>query len=214
MQGTIYKITNKINNKCYIGQTIQPVEQRWKKHLENIGTNQAYAIHRAIEKYGIENFSFEIVEECDYKILNQREIYWINYFNSYEDGYNLTRGGQGNRKYDYDLIIQTYLNNPQLSCAELSKQFKISYHTICHILIANEIPHNSFGCGSEYSKKKVKQLDKKTNQIIQEFMTQKDAAIYIKNIGKSTASLDTISGHIGEVCKGKIKTAYGFKWIY
>ena len=214
MLGYIYKITNQINQKCYIGQTIQSVQTRWTKHINSIGTEKEYAIHKAIKKYGINNFIFEIIEQCDANLLNEKEIYWINYYNSYENGYNLTRGGQGNRKYNYDLIIQTFLNNPNLSCKQLSEQFHISEATICHILIANEIPHNSFGCGTEYNKKRVKQFDKKTNQFIQEFETQKDAAIYIQNIKKSSASLDTISGHIGEVCKGKFKSAYGFKWAY
>lgn len=49
-----------------------------------------------MRKYGIENFSFEIIEECKKEELNDKEKYWINYFNTFFNGYNLTTGGQGN----------------------------------------------------------------------------------------------------------------------
>ena len=56
----IYKITNLINDKKYVGQSIH-IDRRWKEHIYQ---NRNSAIHQAIEKYGIENFIFEIIEEC------------------------------------------------------------------------------------------------------------------------------------------------------
>ena len=92
----IYKITNKINNQCYIGQSLN-IEKRWNNH-KVASTNPSdssynYPLYRAFRKYGIDNFTFEILEECEQKFLNDREEYWINYFDSYKNGYNQTNGG-------------------------------------------------------------------------------------------------------------------------
>lgn len=95
MKKAIYKITNKINNKCYIGQSNNP-EYRWKQHVwrsrekKDIGKS---AIHDAIRQSGIENFSFEIIGWFD--DYNEKEKYYIQYYNSLvPNGYNLTPGGE------------------------------------------------------------------------------------------------------------------------
>ena len=92
----IYKITNKTNNKCYIGQSVN-IEKRWYNHkysYKNSNTKDYNStFHTALRKYGINNFSFEIIEECDIDSLNEREIYWIEFYNSYYRGYNETPGG-------------------------------------------------------------------------------------------------------------------------
>lgn len=128
----IYCYENQINSKKYIGQT-NNIERRKREHLsssynvKNDGYNSAF--HRAIRKYGIENFFFSILEECDEEKANEREQYWIQEKNSYIDnhGYNLTLGGDGNKKIskfseetikeiqtllqskvDYDIIVDKY----------------------------------------------------------------------------------------------------------
>ena len=100
----IYKITNKLNNKCYIGQSID-IENRWRQHIyESKTLRRGCQIHLAINKDGIDNFTFEVLEECllDKSILNEREKYWIKYYNSFSGGYNMTPGGQGEDNYQYD----------------------------------------------------------------------------------------------------------------
>ena len=98
MQG-IYIITNTQNNKSYIGQSIH-IAQRWTEHIyaakQFKKTNKHNKLYDAINKYGITNFQFSILEECiDSSVLDEREIYWIAYYDSYNNGYNSTRGGQG-----------------------------------------------------------------------------------------------------------------------
>lgn len=88
----IYKITNIQNNKVYIGQSIRPVEARFNRHI-NDAMNNALDTHfaRAIRKYGKENFIIETIDEAtSQEELNQREQYWIQFYNSIEDGYNET----------------------------------------------------------------------------------------------------------------------------
>lgn len=90
----IYKITNKVNNKCYIGQS-RRIQERWIKHLSNVNTEKYYyKIYKAFKKYGIENFSFEVIEECKEEELSLKEKYWIKFYDSYYNGYNMTEGGE------------------------------------------------------------------------------------------------------------------------
>ena len=88
----IYKITNIQNNKVYIGQTVRPIEQRFKRHLTD-ALNNILDTHfaRAIRKYGKENFIIEQIDEAQTQDeLNQKEQYWIKYYNSVNEGYNET----------------------------------------------------------------------------------------------------------------------------
>ena len=85
----IYKITNTINNKCYIGQTIKSAEDRWKEdqshafgtHINDINKT----LYQAIRKYGLENFTFEVLQDNieTFEQLDKAEIYWIDYYNSF-----------------------------------------------------------------------------------------------------------------------------------
>lgn len=90
----IYKITNKINGKCYVGQSIH-IKKRFQEHIKSKFDTP---LCKAFKKYGIENFDFEIIEECKKQELNEKEIYYIKIFHSCVDehGYNLTYGGDGN----------------------------------------------------------------------------------------------------------------------
>ena len=92
----IYKITNLLNGKCYVGQSID-IEKRWAEHksIYNHPRCSNYHIYRAFRKYGIENFSFSVIEECEQSLLNEREKFWIQHYNSFECGYNMTVGGDG-----------------------------------------------------------------------------------------------------------------------
>ena len=88
----IYKITNIQNNKVYIGQTIRPIEQRFKRHISD-ALNNILDTHfaRAIKKYGKENFIIEQIDTAQtQEELNQKEQYWIQYYNSVNEGYNET----------------------------------------------------------------------------------------------------------------------------
>ena len=87
----IYKITNNINGKVYIGQS-NNIQRRFSEH-RNRGATSRIPIDIAIQRYGKENFNFEIIEECSIEQLNQKETYWITYFNSIENGYNCSVGG-------------------------------------------------------------------------------------------------------------------------
>lgn len=87
----IYKITNLLNNKMYIGQS-NNIQRRFSEHCYK-GVKSRIVLDSAIKKYGKDNFSFEVLEECSKELLNERETYWIEFYNSVETGYNLSYGG-------------------------------------------------------------------------------------------------------------------------
>lgn len=90
----IYKYQNKLNGKIYIGQS-QDIERRYQQHIYDAKNRpeRGCGVDLAIKKYGIENFDFEVIEECPTSQLDERERYWIAYYDSYHNGYNRTPGG-------------------------------------------------------------------------------------------------------------------------
>src|SRR5208283_474100 len=92
----IYKITNSINNKAYVGQSQTSLEERWNHHksdAKRIGFNTHF--YKAIRKYGTDCWKFDILEEIDdIELLNEAEKKWIEYYDTFNNGYNSTNGGE------------------------------------------------------------------------------------------------------------------------
>lgn len=143
MRGFIYKITNNVNNKIYIGQTIQDVKERFYQHCATKCSQAVLdmAIHKAIIKYGKHNFTLEVIEELDSSDLNDRERYWIQYYDSYKNGYNSTIGGQDGAKpykgLDSEPIIKEYLSGKSLR--NIGAQFNVDKQTIKVLLTRHNI---------------------------------------------------------------------------
>ena len=129
--GYIYKITNDVNNKIYIGQTINSLKHRFKEHLnDNRQDNNKF--HNAIKKYGKEHFQIELIEECPNEQLNNREQYWIQYYDSVNNGYNTTWGGSCGKHYNRDTIL--WLWNQKLNVMKISEQIGIDRGLLVNIL--------------------------------------------------------------------------------
>lgn len=133
MKGIIYKITNKVNGKSYIGQTRYTIEFRWRQHIHK--KDNTY-FHNAIKKYGVDNFIVEKLEECNIEDLNEREIYYIAKYNTFKDGYNSTIGGDGNRTLllddKYEEISALYLSG--FSSNKIATLYKVDKASIVKIL--------------------------------------------------------------------------------
>ena len=99
--GYIYKITNTKNNKVYIGQTTRTIVERYEEHLNHASNSVNRHLYDAMNHYGAESFIVESLEECEDTKLSDREIYWINHYNSNDGsfGYNMTSGGEGGNTY-------------------------------------------------------------------------------------------------------------------
>lgn len=203
--GSIYKITNKINGKVYIGQTSRPLKDRWNQHKNDIYKFDS-AIYLAIRKYGIDNFTCEEIESCEDKDLNEKEIYWIKYYNSYinatnSNGYNMTLGGRGSRKVTDEELL--YLWNKGLTVTKISQELGMQvnyvYTRIANIVPAEEITLRRY----KTHEKQIKQLDL-NNNLIKIWNSLTEAA---KGVGGSPSN-------ISAVCYGNRKSAYGYKWEY
>lgn len=136
--GIIYKITNLLNGKVYIGQTIQSLEHRFSQHKHKTSSSP---IHLAIKKYGHKNFIIEELEKCSVGILDEREIFYIEQYKSYykKFGYNISRGGQQCRLLPYKLSKEQIhemflLEQKGVSHTELGKLFHINRKTVSIIL--------------------------------------------------------------------------------
>lgn len=138
--GKIYKYTNLINGKIYIGQTKQTLEQRDYKHQTQLNDNTYF--HRAIKKYGRKNFSLELIEDnIPFNELDKKEKYYISYFESFYTtgkGYNLTEGGQwgsGTQKITtlQSSCIKNLIQESTMTFAEIAFQFGVTIYCISDI---------------------------------------------------------------------------------
>jgi group I intron endonuclease len=208
--GYIYTITNKTDNKTYVGQTIRELETRWKDHLKN-NSNCRY-LKSAINKYGVENFMFKLVCITFDNQLDDMEIQYIEKYNCLvPNGYNLRLGGNSGRhnaetkQKISDTLKIRYQNGlipprPQLGVphseitkkkiSECLKGRRLSQETINKRIISRR-------------KNKIIQFDIEGNRL-NSFDSCKEAAEYI---GISLNSINLC-------CIGKAKTAKGFIWIY
>lgn len=126
-QGYIYKITNDFNDKIYIGQTARDIETRFAEHCAE--TRGHSRLHNAIQKYGWQHFKVEEIECVPLNQLDEREIYWIKYYDSTneEKGYNISRGGFNSNFHprDYKQVIIKENNisfDSKEECARLISQ--------------------------------------------------------------------------------------------
>lgn len=102
----IYKITNIVSGKSYIGQTIMSIQDRMNKHYSHAKVATTGTDY-AIQKYGRENFKVEQICECAEANLDDLERYYIQYYDTYNNGYNLTIGGQ-------DVSTKLFLDEAQI----------------------------------------------------------------------------------------------------
>jgi len=97
----IYCITNLVNGKKYIGQTVVGIKTRWQKHMTSTRCNSNQAIHCAIRKHGVDNFTIEEIDTADtHELLDEAETAWIAHYDTFlGEGYNMTSGGGGKSGY-------------------------------------------------------------------------------------------------------------------
>ena len=203
--GYIYKITCKDTNKIYVGKSESSVETRWKEHcraafLPSHG-DYNFPFHRAIRKYGIDNFIVETIDKTDdSEEIKEKEKYWINFYNSYYQGYNATLGGDGQSKYNYDDIVNYYLTHNN-SMVETCKYFQIYDQVVYAALKSKEIDYKNL----------LKRNTPKRN---------KNEKIFCVELNKTFNSMTEIDNYFNKVVhpnirrclNGITKKAYGYTW--
>ena len=208
--GYIYKIENQINHKVYIGQTIKSLNKRFNQHKNNYTKPYFSQIHlyRAFKKYGIANFSFEKIERVNDENLDEREKYWIAYYNSYENGYNSTLGGRDIElyKWDYEQIKKLY--DEYRSARKVAKIIGCDHSTIDNII--NKMNWPRYSVSSQRLHRIV--LTKEDTEYI--FSSLEEAANWLieNKITKST-SVRNVRQQLSN-SKAKSKKYYGFQIEY
>ncbi len=200
----IYKITNDINNKIYVGKTNGSIKRRFQEHCRDAfrRTEENRPLYAAMRKYGIEHFHIEQIEETDEPEV--REKFWIEKLKSFKYGYNATLGGDGRPYLDYDLIYKTYLIEKTIAgTAKITGYDKSSVSSVLkniYKISSETILQNT----KEQVGSCVGMFDKDTKELLKTFSSTHEAG---KFLGKSHQ-------HIQEVCKNKRKSAYGYFWKY
>lgn len=243
----IYLITNKLNGKSYVGQSID-IKTRWSSHKSRSQSftehHDNMIIHAAMQKYGIENFSFEVLEECSPQQLDEREKYWIAKLNTITpDGYNILPGGQGLERQTVKeyyckkcgkLITRYGASGLCLSCVQLKVE-RPSKEELYKILIDTEGNFTAIGrkfgvtdnairkwCdsyglprhSSDYKKSKAPKQFYKRAVHQIDIATGNIIATYESANEAARAVGKSKGNHIIEVCQGKNNSAYGYNWEY
>lgn len=209
--GFIYKITNKINNKIYIGQTRFTIQQRFKQHIyEAKNQKDNFPLHLAIYKYGIQNFQIEKIEQVQDSLLNEREIYWIKTLNSYikdGNGYNCTLGGEGNSIINTTKVFNLWDNG--LSIQEICNELNHDRSSIRKILQSYKnysIQESNLRGDKIQSKNRFKQ--------IKQYSLQGKYLNTFYNMYEAERQTKISSKNIWGAVNHKQKTAGGYQWRF
>lgn len=201
----IYKIINKINGKIYIGKTCRDIETRWAEHCSRANSDDKYYLHNAINKYGKESFTIEEIDKAKTEEeINKLERYWIDFYNSVDKnyGYNLTTGGDGQQKYNWNEFRALW--DSGYSIKEIASIYNCGRDTVGQAL--KDYGNYSYKESLQRSsamKKSVKQYDK-NKQLITIYQSIQEAA---DNVGCSVAS-------ISNCLKNKTYITCGYFWTY
>lgn len=217
--GYIYKIVNDINDKIYIGLTVNTLKYRFNQHKTKSkrGNEDLYVDMR---RYGVEHFQIFLIEECDNNLLAEREKFWISTYNTYQNGYNNSLGGEGAPTiYNHDAILKC-LSEYKYNCKEIAQQFNCSLSVVYNIAHTNHIDLEICHHKNIYEKlknnknsKSINQYDKNYN-FLQTFPSIAEAARWLFENQKCTTLNKGIKSHIRAVCNHQRDSAYGYIWKF
>ena len=202
--GFIYKITNKVNNKVYIGQTNRSLEIRWREHKSRAGCHYTSHLYSAMDKYGTDNFVFEGIEEATEELLDEREKFWISYYDSSnpQKGYNLTIGGQGKRNYSAEIIRNLW--DEGKSVGEIIQELGCDKSTVREALLGHE------GYSTHESLSRRKNIRKGVNK----YTLQGEFVAHYNSIIEAAENDESIATGISGCCRKAHAQAYGFQWRF
>lgn len=211
----IYKITNQETGKAYIGQSIC-IEHRWKTHIQSAKNpnNKDYnsEFYTDIRNMGVNNFCFDILEECQVTDLDKKEIYYISIFDTYKNGYNRTHGGSGQ---NYEDVIKTReLWDKGYSSAEITNELKICRETVRKYLqdYKNYSTKESYKRGYFNSEKAIQANKNLNTSTICQYTLD---GIFLKEFSSCAEvekTLGILAQSVSSCIKGEYFSAGGFRW--
>ena len=201
----IYKITNKVNNKIYIGQTRNQLKNRWRDHIGAARRGSLAPIHQAIRKYSAEQFKLEILEKCSsLEEMNQREIDLISFM---KPQYNIHHGGNSSFTEEHGKRVREAMMRPEVrkeilktstdpkTNKRLRKALKEKVHS------NKEVVKKMIQGGMQFAKK-IKAINIKTG---------KEMIFNAQRIAERELNIPNSS--IRKVLNGKLKQTHGFKFV-
>lgn len=210
----IYCITNQINGKQYVGKTTGSVTKRFKEHCSDSKKERCEKrpLYDAMNKYGIENFIVKELIQCEPDELDSYEKLFIEKLDTYHNGYNATKGGDGSILFDYKEIVKLYQEGKSMT--EVASLVHCCIDTVSKVIHMYKIPINKIISGSCKQPKAVIQLSKETEEELRTFNSIADAAHWLVDNGYAKTYSGGIRQKICNCCAGTQKTAYKFKWKY
>jgi len=211
MNGILYRIFNINSGKSYIGKTYSGYYNRLREHITDKDRHKDRPLYRALNKYGIDNFSAEILGEYAQGILEDKEIEAIQFYNSYSNGYNATVGGDGKR---YILITKEELQleySKSLTITSVAKHFNID-EGYCGRLFKNY----NIQLISRQELVENRQRDIIVVGMDKEFPSTKQCAEWLKSSGvvPDITKTKSIEQSISKVCRGVRSHYKGYKFEY
>ena len=199
--GFIYIIYNDINDKKYIGKTSHTVEYRFNLHKRDF-SHFNYPLYNAMRKHGTEHFYVEQLEECDDSALSEKEMYYINLYDTYRHGYNATLGGEGFRKYDYDEILSLWAEGYTIKA--------ISEMTGAHRDVVGRILGDC-GISKEDRKKCCYGANRKT---VAQYDLNGVLLSVFPSASEAARQTHLAQPNISMCCRNQHRTYGGFRWKY
>lgn len=199
--GIIYKATNKINGKEYIGQSKYSLNMRKKSHKKEMKYTSVY-FHNALKKYGFESFDWEVIEEVPNENLCEKEIYYIDKFNSFKNGYNLTTGG--------DISPMCF---PEIAkkCSETKKGTVFSEEHKRKISESNKGCNKPHFKGKKHSKESKNKISKSLSKNTYLVISPKNQKLIIKNLSNFCNENNLNYSGMWHVMNGKWSQYKGWK---
>ena len=183
----IYRYVNTINNKCYVGQTSNPKKRREQHKSAALTELKKSAFYDAVREFGLEKFRYEVLEIVDIDKRNDREKYWIQYYDSYNKGYNQTVGGIGMDGFKHSEATRKFISEIQKGKPSPNK-------------------------GKHFRHRTQEEKDRLSKKVLQytldgEFVNEWDSTAECGRNGFNQA-------HVASCCRGERKTHKGFTFKY
>jgi group I intron endonuclease len=215
MIGYIYCIENKINGKKYVGKTTKNINERFEEHKREskLERSKTRLLYKAIQKYGLENFTITQLESIKITKLAEREMFWISklntcVYNENNNGYNLTLGGEGSVLYEFsEEELFNYLKE-RYTYEDIAEVYGCSKDTISKWIKYYEL--DVINKNKQFKQRKTVLLIEKNI----EFNSIGDAAQWVLDNNISSVDKESIRINIGRCCNEKRKSAYKYTWKY
>lgn len=220
----VYLATNKINGKQYVGQTVRSLEERWRDHCRVVDEN---FFHRAIRKYGADNFSVKIIDAAEtVEELDEKEMFWISKLNTlFPSGYNLREGGNvsgrgrsGMLNPKSRLIYQFRLDGSMVGAYYGAKE-AARRTGMCHSAILRSLKRDRSLAGGFIWMYADSFTPKTLAKVVDEYPGRRWKAVVcvetgerFKNMTEAAKAYGTTPGSISACCAGRLKTTAGKHW--